>query len=116
AFLALRGNRVERPEQLAAVYVEAAYVALQVRLRRRPHADVVRGTDDHHVADHERGRAVADARLVRDLAAHADHEIHDAVLPEARRLASGARIERDEIKARSHDEQSLVAGVIGPIR
>ena len=63
AGLALRGNRVERPEQLARVHVEAAHVALHFSWRSAAHADVARGTDDHDVADDERGRAVADARL-----------------------------------------------------
>ncbi len=116
ARLAPYGNRVERPQQLAGMDVEAAHVALQVRLRRRPHADLVRGTDDDDVADDGRRRAVADARLVVDLTAHADHEIDDAVLAEARHRSAGVGIERGEKEPRRHREQPLVACAVGPVR
>ena len=95
--------------------VVATDVAFQVRLRRRPHADLVRGTDDDDVADHESRRAVADARLVVDLAAYADHEIDDAVLAEARHRPARVGIERREMEPRRHDQQALVAGAVAPV-
>src|SRR5690606_30483849 len=74
------------------------------------------GPDDDHVADDRRRRAVADARLVRDLAADADHEVDDAVLAEAGHRPPRVRIERREIEAGRDREQPFVARAVGPVR
>src|SRR5690606_30745869 len=80
-FAALR-NRAEGPQMRAGPHVVTAHVALQIGLRRWPHRDVMGGPDDGDVADDHCRGTVADARVVVDFTAHADHQVDEAALAE----------------------------------
>src|SRR6202521_5323932 len=107
---------MEDPQALARAHVEAAYIALLVRLAARRAAGQMRGADDDDVLRDDRRRVQADLTL---------HEVHDlvivllqiddAVLAEPRHERAGLGVERDELVARRHVENSLLAAV-GPVR
>ena len=85
AELARLGNRVEDPQPLAGAHVEAADVALDVRLAGRHAAGSMRGADDHDVARHDRRRVQTDlARQRIDRLIVVLLQIDDAVRAEAR--------------------------------
>ena len=109
-------DRVEDPEALAGPHVESADVALHVGLARGDAARFVRGADDDDVFRNHRRRVQADLRRHR-----IDHlvvvlfQIDEAVFAERRDAHAGLRVQRDELIARRHVENSLLAS-IGPVR
>jgi hypothetical protein len=107
---------VENPEAFAGANVEAANVALDVRLAARRTAGEVCGPDDDHVARHDRRRMQADLagdgiNLLIELLL----EIDDAVGAKRRDPIAGFRIERDQLIPGRHVEDSFFL-VVGPVR
>ena len=117
AELAGRRNGVEDPEALAGLDVEAADVALRVRLAPRRVAGAVRGADDDDVARDDRAGVQSD--LAGD---RIDHlvvvllEIDDAVLSEVADRNAGLGVERDELVADGDEEDAFVAASVRPVR
>ena len=121
AEVARLGNRVERPQQLAALRVPRAHqpLGVVVGLHRQPFAE--RRADDDRVLGDRRRRVEPDlAALEIDLLSLADHgadlHVDDAVLPERRDGDAGLRVERDEAIAGRDVDDAIVALAVGPVR
>src|SRR6185503_15342278 len=121
AELAGTWNRVERPEQFAALRVPRAHEAFRVvvALHGQPFAE--RRADDDDVPGDRRRRVQADfSALEIDLLTLADQraELHvdDAVGAEAGNRDAGLRVERDQPVAGRDVDDALVALAVGPVR
>ena len=114
--LARLRNRVKNPEPLAGPHVEAAYVALHVRLAARRDAGQMRRADDDHVLrDHRRGVEPDVAGDQIDLLIVVLTQVHDAVVAEVLDRRPGVRVERDQPVAR-RDIHNPLAPPIAPVR
>ena len=114
-------NRVERPQQLAALHVERAHEAFRVVVRLDRHPLFERGADDDDVLDDGGRRVEADlAGLQIDLLSLAEHgallQIDDAAFAERLDHRSVLGVQRDEAIAGRHVEDALVALAVGPVR
>ena len=105
-------NRVENPQPLARLHVEAAHVALRVAHRLRDMAGSMGGADDHHVARDERRGIQAELRgdgieilIVVEL------QIHDAGAAEGRDRHARPGVQGDHPVAGRHVDDALIRSV-----
>ncbi len=116
AELAQLGNRVENPQALAGLDVEAADVALLVLLALGRASRHVRGAHDDGVLRDD-GR-----RVEADFAGHRVHhlivvllQIDDAVGPEIPHQLARHRVQRHQLVARRHVEDTAIVLAVGPV-